>query len=57
MIVGPFLGGLITDAASEELAAATAAAGSVLSAALVLIFIPSNTKQLQVVENKTESKG
>jgi len=56
MIVGPFLGGLITAAASEELAAATAAAGSILSAVLVLIFIPSNTKQLQVVENKTESK-
>lgn len=55
MIVGPFLGGFITAAASEEAAAATAAVGSLLSVALVLAFIPSNTKQSQISEGVKEN--
>lgn len=57
MIVGPFLGGFITAAASEEAAAATAAVGSLLSVALVLAFIPSNTKQSQISEGVKENDG
>ena len=54
MIVGPFLGGLITSASSEETAAATAAVGSLISAALVLLFIPSNTKELITADTKKQ---
>ena len=57
MIVGPFLGGFITASASEEAAAATAAVGSLLSAAIVLCFIPSNTKQLQAAESTKDGDG
>ena len=57
MIVGPILGGYITAAISEEAAAATAAMGSLFSAALVLIFIPSNTKALQVADSSKDSAG
>ena len=57
MIVGPFLGGYITAAVSEEAAAATAAVGSLFSAILVLVFIPSNTKELQVADSSKDSKG
>eukprot|EP00794_Sanderia_malayensis_P011987 gene11987-13225_t len=44
MIVGPFLGGIITSNYNKQLAAATATAGSIVSIVIVLMFIPVNTK-------------
>ena len=44
MVMGPIIGGWCTKYASEQIAAFVAAAGSVLSIALVLSFIPSHTK-------------
>ena len=54
MIIGPFLGGLITSAANEQTAAATAAMGSLLSVFLVLALIPRDTKD--IVKKPDEKK-
>uniref|UniRef100_H2Z9D2 Major facilitator superfamily (MFS) profile domain-containing protein n=1 Tax=Ciona savignyi TaxID=51511 RepID=H2Z9D2_CIOSA len=44
MVLGPVIGGWCTTYASEQVAAFVAASGSLLSIAVVLLFIPSNTK-------------
>ena len=46
MVIGPFIGGLITEHFSEPAAAATACFGSVISIMIVLWTIPYNTKEL-----------
>lgn len=47
MVIGPVVGGLCTKYSSEQAAAFVAAAGSLLSVALVLMFVPKNTKALR----------
>ena len=55
MVLGPLLGGFITDRTSEQTAASTAAVGSILSIGLVFMFIPANTKSFQT--DSAQKKG
>lgn len=45
MVVGPFVGGIVTTQLGEQFAAFVAAAGSILSMLLVLQFVPTQTKK------------
>ena len=56
MIVGPFIGGLITERFDEQSAALAAAFGSLLSVLLVFVFIPSNTKAFQAHDSEEKEK-
>ncbi|XP_002131621.2 solute carrier family 22 member 18 [Ciona intestinalis] len=59
MVLGPVIGGWCTTYANEQVAAFVAACGSLLSIALVVLFIPSNTKGFILKENteKTSKKS
>ncbi|CAH1774902.1 unnamed protein product, partial [Owenia fusiformis] len=57
MVVGPFIGGLVTKYSSEQTAALVAAAGSVLSILIVLIFIPKQTKMAHVEVKASEKSA
>ena len=46
MVIGPMIGGWCTKYASEQVAAFVAAFGSLFSIALVYLFVPSHTKDL-----------
>ncbi|XP_045181173.2 solute carrier family 22 member 18-like [Mercenaria mercenaria] len=50
MVVGPVVGGLITKFQGLEFAAFVAFLGSVLSICLVVMFVPKQTKKVQVEE-------
>ncbi|XP_022337784.1 solute carrier family 22 member 18-like [Crassostrea virginica] len=50
MVIGPFLGGLVTKYSSEQAAAFVACFGSFLSIAFVWMFVPQRTKKTQVKE-------
>ncbi|XP_033123367.1 solute carrier family 22 member 18-like [Anneissia japonica] len=53
MVIGPLIGGQIASKFSEQCAAFVACAGSILSVAIVLKFIPANTKdQSRVTSGK-----
>lgn len=54
MVIGPFIGGLITKNYGEQSAAFFAAAFSFLSIFIALLFIPHNTKSLSKVEKSAE---
>ena len=54
MVIGPFIGGLITKNYGEQPAAYFASLFSFLSIIIVLIFIPSNTKSLSGGEKSAE---
>ena len=45
MVVGPLIGGFVTDHFDEQTAAGTAMLGSVISVIIVILFIPHNTKK------------
>jgi len=55
MVIGPLLGGFITDRASEQMAAATAAFCSLLSIVIILLFIPANAKCLKEDSSSSNS--
>lgn len=55
MVVGPFIGGLITKNYGEQSAAFFAAAFSFLSIFIALLFIPRNTKSLSKDEKSAEN--
>jgi len=57
MVIGPFIGGLITEHFSEPAAAATACFGSVISIMIVLWTIPYNTKELGGNKPSNEQKS
>lgn len=50
MVIGPMVGGIITKHLGEQSAAFIAFIGSVVSIVMVLIFVPRNTKKVQVEE-------
>ena len=52
MVIGPFIGGLITKNYGEQSAAFFAASFSCLSIIIALVFIPSNTKSMSKEEIK-----
>ena len=54
MVIGPFIGGLITKKYGEQSAAFFAAAFSFLSIFIALLFIPRNTKSLSKVDKSAE---
>lgn len=56
MVIGPFIGGLITKNYGEQSAAFFAAAFSFLSIFIALLFIPRNTKSLSKDENSAENQ-
>lgn len=51
MVIGPFLGGLVTKFFSEQTAAFVACIGSVLSIGVVWVFVPQRTKKSQGKES------
>lgn len=51
MVIGPFLGGLVTKFFSEQAAAFVACIGSVLSIGVVWVFVPQRTKKSQGKES------
>lgn len=55
IVVGPLIGGWISVSMSEQSAAAVACIGSCVSLALVILFIPSNTKPVQSTSAKDKS--
>ena len=55
MVIGPFIGGLITKNYGEQSAAFFAAAFSLLSIFIALLFIPRNTKSLSKDEKSAEN--
>ena len=55
MVIGPFVGGLITKNYGEQSAAFFAAGFSVLSIFIALLFIPRNTKSLSKDEKSAEN--
>nr|XP_054758768.1 solute carrier family 22 member 18-like [Lytechinus pictus] len=55
IVVGPLIGGWISVYMSEQSAAAVACIGSLISLALTLFFIPSNTKPPQSSTSKDKS--
>ncbi|OWF38856.1 solute carrier family 22 member 18-like [Mizuhopecten yessoensis] len=58
MVVGPFIGGLISKYSSEQTAAFAAFTGSVLSILVAYFFIPKTTKKVTVtstIEEKSSS--
>lgn len=58
MVIGPLLGGFITDHFNEQTAAFMAALGSVLSIVIVIWTVPENTKDYNPDNRKTgESKS
>lgn len=57
MVLGPLVGGFVTERFSEQTAAVTAALGSLVSVALVFLFIPTNTKALLIQPVDTDKKG
>lgn len=54
MVIGPFIGGLVTKFFSEQKAAFVACAGSVLSIYIVWLFTPEKTKKVHL-EGKSDS--
>ncbi|KAH3709494.1 solute carrier family 22 member 18-like isoform X2 [Dreissena polymorpha] len=50
MVLGPMIGGQITQHFSEEMAAFVACMGSILSIVLVLLFVPHRTKKVEVAD-------
>lgn len=54
MVIGPFIGGLITKNYGEQSAAFVAATFSFISIIISLLFIPSNTKLLSKEEKSAE---
>ena len=57
MVLGPLIGGFVTERYNEQTAAAFVAFGSLVSIALVLLFIPSDTKALLTLPVGVEKKG
>ncbi|KAK3087813.1 hypothetical protein FSP39_010977 [Pinctada imbricata] len=57
MVVGPFIGGLITKYTSEQTAAYAACIGSLLSVVIVWITVPSHTKKAHVTESDKSGGG
>lgn len=53
MVIGPLLGGFITDHFNEQTAAFMAALGSVLSIVIVIWTVPENTKDYNPDNRKT----
>merc|ERR1712226_394394 len=47
MIVGSFVGGIITEAVGEESTPLVAASGNLIAVLLVFFFIPSDTKSIR----------
>ena len=47
MIVGSFVGGIVTHVFSEEIAALVAACGNLVSVVIIFIFIPNDTKAIR----------
>ncbi|XP_071109806.1 solute carrier family 22 member 18-like [Haliotis cracherodii] len=54
MVVGPVFGGILTKTLGEQFTAFIASAGSMLSVALVLMFIPRHTKKAEI---QTDTSG
>ncbi|XP_067659030.1 solute carrier family 22 member 18-like [Haliotis asinina] len=54
MVVGPLIGGILTKVLGEQIAAFIASAGSLLSVALVLMFVPQHTKKADVQTDTSE---
>lgn len=54
MVIGPFIGGLITKKYGEQSAAFFAATFSFLSIIIALLFIPRNTKSLSKEDKSAE---
>ncbi|KAL8584182.1 hypothetical protein ACOMHN_034868 [Nucella lapillus] len=52
MVIGPFVGGIITTQFGEQFAAFVAASGSILSIFIVLQFVPRQTKRLATTPPK-----
>lgn len=57
MVLGPLIGGFVTERFDEQTAAATAAFGSLVSMVLVFLFIPNNTKALLSHSDAADKKG
>ncbi|KAK7091600.1 solute carrier family 22 member 18-like [Littorina saxatilis] len=57
MVIGPFVGGIITKVFGEQFAAFVAAAGSLLSIVLVLQFVPPQTKKFTAPSKETQGSG
>jgi len=57
MVVGPSLGGFVTKAYGEQASALVAAAGSLLSLLLVIVFIPNVKRQQTDSKEDTSSKS
>ncbi|KAL5013836.1 hypothetical protein ScPMuIL_008106 [Solemya velum] len=55
MVIGPFIGGLVTKFLGEQTAAFASFSGSVLSILLVLRFIPTHTKHVHPSESSGQS--
>ena len=51
MVVGPLIGGFVTDHFDEQTAAGTAMLGSVISVIIVILFIPHNTKKKGILNS------
>ncbi|XP_062568913.1 solute carrier family 22 member 18-like [Saccostrea cucullata] len=51
MVIGPFLGGLVTKYFSEQTAAFVACAGSLVSIGIVWMFVPKRTKKSHIKES------
>lgn len=54
MVIGPFIGGLVTKNYGEQSAAFFAAAFSFVSIIIALLFIPHNTKSLSKDDKPAE---
>ncbi|XP_076437631.1 solute carrier family 22 member 18-like [Babylonia areolata] len=57
MVVGPFIGGIVTKVFGEQFAAFVAASGSALSIFIVLQFVPRQTKHTATAAATKSAKG
>lgn len=57
MVVGPIVGGYVTTLRSEQFAAGVAAGLCLIAIAVVLVFVPANTKHLQKVAMDTKENS